>query len=187
VLPPLRERPEDFAPLVAHFAGQVARKTAGRKKLSRWRRLRNCKNILGPGTSASCAISSNGWCCLAEGDTVGREDVQLTLPAGAGSGDGTTRSSSISATGTLAERTEGFEKEVLLAEIRRNNFHMTTSRAPLASSAAISTKNASNLALTCSLFASPNSPDLNCWNLEMMKRHRVNLYHDEDHANRRRK
>ena len=28
-------------------------------------------------------------------------------------------------TGTLAERTEAFEKEVLLEEIRRNNFHMT--------------------------------------------------------------
>ena len=28
-------------------------------------------------------------------------------------------------TGTLAERTEQFEREVLLAEIRRQNFHMT--------------------------------------------------------------
>ncbi len=28
-------------------------------------------------------------------------------------------------TGTLAERTEAFEKEVMLAEIRRHNFHMT--------------------------------------------------------------
>jgi DNA-binding NtrC family response regulator len=29
------------------------------------------------------------------------------------------------ASGTLAERTEAFEKEVLLAEIKRHNFHMT--------------------------------------------------------------
>jgi two-component system C4-dicarboxylate transport response regulator DctD len=27
--------------------------------------------------------------------------------------------------GTLAERSEAFEREVLLAEIRRHNFHMT--------------------------------------------------------------
>ena len=29
------------------------------------------------------------------------------------------------ASGTLAERTEAFEREVLLSEIRRQNFHMT--------------------------------------------------------------
>jgi len=29
------------------------------------------------------------------------------------------------ASGTLAARTESFEKEVLLTEIRRHNFHMT--------------------------------------------------------------
>jgi DNA-binding NtrC family response regulator len=29
------------------------------------------------------------------------------------------------ATGTLAERTEAFEREVLLGEIKRHNFHMT--------------------------------------------------------------
>src|SRR5262249_7647489 len=61
---------------------------------------------------------------LAEGDTVGKEDVQLTLPATA-AGDGAARSGVSIGMGTLAERTEGFEKEVLLAEIKRNNFHMT--------------------------------------------------------------
>ena len=39
-------------------------------------------------------------------------------PNGAG-GSGSTE------TGTLAQRTEAFEKETLLEEIRRNNFHMT--------------------------------------------------------------
>ena len=39
-------------------------------------------------------------------------------PGGAGS-------SEPASSGTLAERTEAFEKEVLLAEIRRHNFHMT--------------------------------------------------------------
>jgi two-component system, NtrC family, nitrogen regulation response regulator NtrX len=57
---------------------------------------------------------------LAVGDTVTDADVRLTLPADSGDdGKGSRR------TGTLAERTEAFEKEVLLEEIRRNNFHMT--------------------------------------------------------------
>src|SRR5256886_17684859 len=32
VLPPLRERPEDFAPLVGHFAGQVAAQNGWKEK-----------------------------------------------------------------------------------------------------------------------------------------------------------
>jgi DNA-binding NtrC family response regulator len=56
---------------------------------------------------------------------VSQEDVQLTLPVGAGAAGGSVPSAAINGTGTLAERTESFEKEVLLAEIRRNNFHMT--------------------------------------------------------------
>jgi DNA-binding NtrC family response regulator len=62
---------------------------------------------------------------LAEGDTVSEEDVLLTLPAGAATANSGTHTAAIPTTGTLAERTEGFEKEVLLTEIKRNNFHMT--------------------------------------------------------------
>jgi DNA-binding NtrC family response regulator len=62
---------------------------------------------------------------LAEGEKVSAEDVQLALPA--------SRRASLTAVdlaadgmnGTLAVRTEAFEKEVLLAELRRHNFHMT--------------------------------------------------------------
>jgi len=125
VLPPLRERPEDFAPLVAHFAGQVAAQNGWKEKTFSVEAIAELQKYSWPGNIRELRNIVERLVLLAEGDTVGREDVQLTLPAGAGSGDGTTRSSSISATGTLAERTEGFEKEVLLAEIRRNNFHMT--------------------------------------------------------------
>ena len=61
---------------------------------------------------------------LAAGDTVTATDVRMVLPA-AGAGDDQAAGSVGRRTGTLAERTEGFEKEVLLEEIRRNNFHMT--------------------------------------------------------------
>ena len=48
------------------------------------------------------------WCCRF------RTTVRVPLPLDGSLG-----------TGTLAERTEQFEREVLLAEIRRQNFHMT--------------------------------------------------------------
>jgi two-component system nitrogen regulation response regulator NtrX len=60
-------------------------------------------------------------------DTVSAEDVQLVLPApdGAMAGSHALAGAPGNATGTLAERTETFEREVLVNEIRRNNFHMT--------------------------------------------------------------
>jgi DNA-binding NtrC family response regulator len=59
---------------------------------------------------------------LASDAAVSAADVRLALPssdsAGASVSGGT-------GSGTLVERTEAFEREVLLAEIRRHNFHMT--------------------------------------------------------------
>jgi DNA-binding NtrC family response regulator len=62
---------------------------------------------------------------LAGEGPVSAADVRMILPAGGehvttAVGDSTALSS-----GTLSERTEAFEREVLLSEIRRHNFHMT--------------------------------------------------------------
>jgi len=62
---------------------------------------------------------------LSEGEQVSAGDVQLVLPASDSSPHDHSSSPLAAATGTLAARTESFEKEVLLAEIRRHNFHMT--------------------------------------------------------------
>jgi len=65
---------------------------------------------------------------LAGEGAVSGADVRMILPSTGGSstqGLIGTGSSSTAFSGTLAERTEAFEKEVLLAEIRRHNFHMT--------------------------------------------------------------
>ena len=62
-------------------------------------------------------------------EAVGAADVRLILPvSGDASTAGNDSADSVASslgTGTLAERTEQFEREVLLAEIRRQNFHMT--------------------------------------------------------------
>ena len=60
---------------------------------------------------------------LAGEDTISAEDVRLVLP----SGDGSVSANVAVETGqgTLLQRTEAFERDVLLGEIRRHNFHMT--------------------------------------------------------------
>ena len=62
---------------------------------------------------------------LSEGEQVSAADVQLVLPVSGSSPHDNSSSALAAVTGTLAARTESFEKEVLLAEIRRHNFHMT--------------------------------------------------------------
>ncbi len=62
---------------------------------------------------------------LASDENVTAADVRLVLPSSDSPSGGPSALSGGSSTGTLAERTESFEKEVMLAEIRRHNFHMT--------------------------------------------------------------
>src|SRR5216683_1379417 len=65
---------------------------------------------------------------LAGEGAVSGADVTMALPGARGSGAervGGAGVASAESSGTLADRTEAFEREVLLAEIRRHNFHMT--------------------------------------------------------------
>ena len=62
---------------------------------------------------------------LASDGNVTVADVRLILPTSDFPSSGLSASSTGSSAGTLAERTESFEREVMLAEIRRHNFHMT--------------------------------------------------------------
>ena len=125
VLPPLRERPDDFAPLVAHFARQVAAQNGWREKTFSDEAIAELQKYSWPGNIRELRNMVERLVLLSESDSVTPQDVRLTLPAGAASAGSSVHSGSFAASGTLAERTESFEKEVLLAEIRRNNFHMT--------------------------------------------------------------
>jgi two-component system, NtrC family, nitrogen regulation response regulator NtrX len=122
LMPPLRERTEDFAALVAHFIGQVAAQNGWKEKAFSDDAIQELQRYSWPGNIRELRNVVERLVLLAEGDTVGKEDVQLTLTATPGGGS---QSAAIPSNGTLAERTESFEKEVLLAEIRRHNFHMT--------------------------------------------------------------
>jgi DNA-binding NtrC family response regulator len=124
-LPPLRERPEDFPALVEHFLRQVAAQNGWREKIFDEGAIAELRRYSWPIRELRNVVER--LILLAAEDTVTSVDVRLVLPAaGADSAaDGAAAGSAATRTGTLAERTEAFEREVLLEEIRRNNFHMT--------------------------------------------------------------
>lgn len=124
LLPPLRERPEDFAGLASHFAQQIAAQNGWREKSFAPEAIVELRHYSWPGNIRELRNVVERLVLLSSEDAITANDVRLILPSEdsvMGSGQG----SATAAAGTLAERTEAFEKEVLLAEIRRHNFHMT--------------------------------------------------------------
>jgi two-component system, NtrC family, nitrogen regulation response regulator NtrX len=124
-LPPLRDRPEDFPALVQHFARQVAAQNGWREKVFGDEAIAELRRYSWPGNIRELRNIVERLVLLAAADTITAAEVRQVLPAASaaagpnGAGSGTTH------TGTLAQRTEAFERETLLEEIRRHNFHMT--------------------------------------------------------------
>jgi DNA-binding NtrC family response regulator len=130
-LPPLRERPEDFGELVQHFAGQVAAQNGWKEKSFGNDAVAELRRYGWPGNVRELRNVVERLVLLSEDVEVSAADVQMILPGvgtgvtGSGESVGTHLAAHTSSSGTLVERTEAFEKETLLTEIRRNNFHMT--------------------------------------------------------------
>jgi DNA-binding NtrC family response regulator len=124
-LPPLHERKEDFPELVAHFARQVAAQNGWKEKVFAEEAICELRKYGWPGNVRELRNVVERLILLASDEYVEAADVRLILPTSDSTSDGGSGGSAGSATGTLAERTEAFEREVMLAEIRRHNFHMT--------------------------------------------------------------
>jgi two-component system, NtrC family, nitrogen regulation response regulator NtrX len=121
-LPPLRERPEDFPDLVTHFSRQVAAQNGWKEKLFSAEAIAALRQYSWPGNVRELRNIVERLVLLSAEDTISAEEVRLVLPGGeAVSSSG----NSDAGQGTLLQRTEAFEREVLLGEIRRHNFHMT--------------------------------------------------------------
>jgi DNA-binding NtrC family response regulator len=123
-LPPLRERPEDFPDLVAHFARQVAAQNGWKEKVFAEDAIAELRKYSWPGNVRELRNIVERLVLLSAEDCLSAADVRLALPDSSSSAS-LTSTSSASSSGSLAERTEAFEREVMLAEIRRHNFHMT--------------------------------------------------------------
>lgn len=120
-LPSLRERAEDFPALAAHFASQVAVQNGWKEKEIAPGALEELKRYAWPGNVRELRNVVERLVLISSGEAITAEDVRLTLP-GVESSAGVPAAASA---GTLAERVEAFEREVLLAELRRRDFHMT--------------------------------------------------------------
>jgi DNA-binding NtrC family response regulator len=124
-LPPLRERPEDFPALVGHFARQVAAQNGWKEKVFTDDAIVELQRYGWPGNVRELRNVVERLVLLAGEGPVSGAEVRMILPGASGGPAATVGEASVANTGTLAERTEAFEKEVLLGEIRRHNFHMT--------------------------------------------------------------
>ncbi|HTP68223.1 MAG TPA: sigma-54 dependent transcriptional regulator [Dongiaceae bacterium] len=128
LLPTLRERLEDFPALGAHFAQQVAKQNGWKEKIFSAEAIEELRRYSWPGNVRELRNIVERLALLSSEDSVSLEDVRLALPGSDLSVSVSTMGSDASVApgqGTLEERMQVFEREVLLAEIRRNNFHMT--------------------------------------------------------------
>ena len=127
VLPPLRERREDIRVLAEHFVRQLTEQNHWKPK------------VFSP--EAIAALEAYAWLgnvrelrnviervlLYASSDAIEAATVQRALPQGVARGAvaGGDGSAGASADGTLAQRVETFERETLLAELKRHRNHMT--------------------------------------------------------------
>jgi DNA-binding NtrC family response regulator len=120
-LPPLRERAEDIPALVEHFAAQIAKQNG-------WK-----ETTFDP--DAIAALQRHGWpgnirelrnvverlLLFAEDNHVTAATVQAALPLQIGGETG----ASAPGTGTLAERVEQVERQMILEEFKRHHQNVT--------------------------------------------------------------
>jgi len=124
-LPPLRERTEDFEELAAHFARQVASQNGWKEKTFSPEAIAELRKYGWQGNVRELRNVVERLILLASGENITAADVRLILPTSDSSSNGAAGSDAGAAAGSLAKRTEAFEREVMLLEIRRHNFHMT--------------------------------------------------------------
>jgi DNA-binding NtrC family response regulator len=119
-LPPLRDRLEDIPVLAGHFARQVAEQNGWRPREFSKEAIDEMKRYSWPGNVRELRNVVERVLLLAPEGPVDAATVLLALPhASPGSAVPAT------AVGTLAERVEVFERETILAELKRQNHHMT--------------------------------------------------------------
>src|SRR5271157_1143022 len=124
-LPPLRERREDIPALIEHFALQVT-------AINGWKPMRFTADAMAalqeqpwPGNVRELRNAVERLMLLATSDEVTAETVALALPASAASPE-----LSVTASGPLADRVHAYEKQTILAELKRNHYQVSnTARA----------------------------------------------------------
>ena len=120
VLPPLRERREDIPALVEHFGRQVCAQNSWKPMAFAPQAIRALSAYAWPGNVRELRNVVERLMLLATDGEVTIETVRSALPSAP-----TRLPLSGTSSGSLAERVQGFEREVILAELKRSNYHIT--------------------------------------------------------------
>jgi two-component system nitrogen regulation response regulator NtrX len=122
VLPPLRERKEDIPALVGHFAAQVSAQNGWKPVPFTAEAMAALQAHAWPGNVRELRNMVERLMLLAANGEVDLETVQTALPKGGGSGVAVSFAFS---SGALAERVDAFEREVILAELKRSHSNVS--------------------------------------------------------------
>jgi DNA-binding NtrC family response regulator len=124
-LPPLRERREDVPALIEHFARQVIAANGWKPMHFTAEAMTALQEHPWPGNVRELRNAVERLMLLATSDEVSLETVALALPASSATPD-----TAGAGSGPLAERVRAFEKQSILAELKRNHFQISnTARA----------------------------------------------------------
>jgi two-component system, NtrC family, nitrogen regulation response regulator NtrX len=122
VLPPLRGRQEDIPALIEHFAAQVSAQN-GWKPVSFTREvIEALQSYAWPGNVRELRNMVERLMLLASNGQVDLETVLMALPKSSGEG---LHSSTKVSSGTMAQRVDAFEREVILAELKRTHSNVS--------------------------------------------------------------
>jgi DNA-binding NtrC family response regulator len=115
-LPALRERREDIPSLIVHFAGQVCAQNGWKAMEFSAEAVAALQGLAWPGNVRELRNVVERLILLAADGVVDLTTVEMVLPGGHAVHE---------VTGSLAERVHEFEKEQVLADLKRHAFHMT--------------------------------------------------------------
>lgn len=119
-LPPLRERREDIPRLVDHFVEQVCAQNGWKPIPFTPEAMSGLQKHTWPGNVRELRNVVERLILLSTSDRVDAAVVELAVPQGS-----TAPTLSTGETGALADRVQAFERQTILAELKRNQFHIT--------------------------------------------------------------
>jgi two-component system, NtrC family, nitrogen regulation response regulator NtrX len=122
VLPPLRERREDIPALVKHFAAQVCAQNGWKPVPFSADAMEALQSYPWPGNVRELRNMVERLMLLAAEGEVDRATAEMALPATFGGG---TELKSTFSSGPLSRRVDAFEREVILAELKRSHSNVS--------------------------------------------------------------
>lgn len=122
VLPPLWERREDIPALVDHFSAQVSAQNGWKSIPFSAEAMAALQSYAWPGNVRELRNMVERLMLLASNGEVDLPTVETALPKGASGG---VASGSSFSSGPLAERVDAFEREVILAELKRSHSNVS--------------------------------------------------------------